>query len=160
MRLTTSISANYLYRKKNISEGLKSMGTLIRIFVERNRTPGGGSLRSKQARRLASARSYPRHSSSEHPHELMRSAVRTKRPTIYKNMTKVDTDNDGLNDYSEDLNKNSYVDSNEADPLDMDSDDDGLMDGHDYEKLADSDLDAVWNCLEKDSDGDGIYDGT
>ncbi|HPB31013.1 MAG TPA: hypothetical protein PLB62_06120, partial [Candidatus Sumerlaeota bacterium] len=45
-----------------------------------------------------------------------------------------------------------------TDPLDSDSDDDGVPDGE--EDLYDSDGDGLPNCLDPDSDNDGIRDGT
>lgn len=41
-----------------------------------------------------------------------------------------DTDQDGLSDEEEDINRNGVVDFGETDPLDFDSDDDGLTDGY------------------------------
>jgi len=45
-----------------------------------------------------------------------------------------------------------------TDPLDSDSDDDGVPDGEDG--TSDSDGDGLPNCLDPDSDNDGIRDGT
>ncbi|MCP4814539.1 MAG: C-type lectin domain-containing protein, partial [Planctomycetaceae bacterium] len=46
-----------------------------------------------------------------------------------------DTDQDGLLDEVEDFNFNGVVDPGETDPLDQDSDDDGLSDGEEVETL-------------------------
>ncbi len=45
-----------------------------------------------------------------------------------------------------------------TDPLDTDSDDDGVIDGE--EGTNDSDVDGLPNCLDPDSDNDGSNDGT
>ena len=65
-----------------------------------------------------------------------------------------------MEELGEDVNFNGRIDSNEPDSNDMDSDDDGLMDGHEKEGLDDNDNDGSRNCLDWDSDNDGIYDGT
>ena len=46
-----------------------------------------------------------------------------------------DSDSDGLFDSQEDLNENGQVDPGETDPLDQDSDDDGLSDGEEVNTL-------------------------
>ncbi|MBN1944368.1 MAG: hypothetical protein JW797_01775 [Bradymonadales bacterium] len=100
-----------------------------------------------------------------------------------------DTDGGGLADGEEDLNRNGSVDSGETDPndpaddaslidrdgdglsdliersygtdpLDADSDDDGVLDGEEPAGLEDSDLDGLINALDPDSDNDGLFDGT
>ena len=47
-----------------------------------------------------------------------------------------DTDNDGLLDGEEDANRNGKVDEGETDPCDPDTDDDGLLDGEDPRPLV------------------------
>lgn len=64
----------------------------------------------------------------------------------------LDSDNDGLVDRDEELA--GY------DPLDGDTDDDGLSDGVEAAGSADPDLDGLANALDPDSDNDGILDGT
>uniref|UniRef100_UPI000594989D GEVED domain-containing protein n=1 Tax=Thiofilum flexile TaxID=125627 RepID=UPI000594989D len=71
-----------------------------------------------------------------------------------------DTDNDGLLDGVEDANKNGVVDAGETNPLDADSDDDGLSDG-----AEDANKNGVvdageTNPLNVDTDSDGLQDGT
>ncbi len=100
-----------------------------------------------------------------------------------------DTDRGGLSDGSEDTDKNGVVDSGETDPsnpaddadlctdtdgdllcdveetlwltdpLDADSDDDGLLDGAEHNWRFDSDADGLINALDPDSDGDDLPDG-
>lgn len=82
-----------------------------------------------------------------------------------------DTDNDGLPDGIEDLNRNGLVDLGETDPCDADSDDDGLQDGAERGLVtpnADTDLTLFQgndNPLVRtdpnnaDTDGDGFSDG-
>ena len=60
-----------------------------------------------------------------------------------------DSDDDGLLDGEEDLNKNGRVDLGETNPMDRDSDDDGLSDGEE----------VITNPLDPDSDNDGFCDG-
>jgi len=100
-------------------------------------------------------------------------------PTTITNMTKKDTDNDGLFDgwndtnkngildenetKGEDLNFDGYQDTNELNPLNLDTDNDGVLDGYIlegiiYEGNLDSDNDGIINGLEFDSDNDGVYD--
>lgn len=59
-----------------------------------------------------------------------------------------DTDGDGM--------------CNAGDPFpgDIDSDDDGLVDGDEVDPLADPDGDGLVNVLDPDSDDDGLFDGT
>ena len=47
-----------------------------------------------------------------------------------------------------------------SDPLDADSDDDGLTDGAEGAPSSDTDGDGVRNILDPDGDGDGVFDGT
>jgi len=47
-----------------------------------------------------------------------------------------DTDDDGLSDGEEDVNKNGIVDPTETDPMDADSDDDALFDGQEMGRTA------------------------
>ncbi len=63
-----------------------------------------------------------------------------------------DSDNDGLKDYLEE--------SGCTDPLDADTDDDGIPDG-----IEDADHDGIWafnetDPCDSDTDGDGVQDGT
>jgi len=64
----------------------------------------------------------------------------------------LDSDGDGLTDEQE-------IDIG-ADPLDADSDDDGLCDGCEPNWAVDMDGDGLVNCLDPDSDGDGLADAT
>ena len=61
-----------------------------------------------------------------------------------------DTDGDGLDDGIE-------VDAG-ADPLDADSDEDGVLDGDERDWDLDSDEDGLINALDHDSDNDGLFD--
>ena len=63
-----------------------------------------------------------------------------------------DPDGDGLDNQTE-LGLRS-------DPLDADSDDDGLTDGNESAPSADTDGDGTRNILDPDGDGDGLWDGT
>ena len=70
-----------------------------------------------------------------------------------------DTDNDGLLDGEEDRNFNGIVDVNETDPRDADTDNDGLSDGEE-DSNANGIVDAnETNPLSRDSDADGLNDG-
>jgi len=104
-------------------------------------------------------------------------------PSTTTNPVSNDTDGDGLLDGWDDVNRNgqwdagetkgestvsgwdashSYngkVESDEADPNDDDSDDDGVGDGEEVQRTADTDGDDIVNCLDFDSDGDGLPDG-
>jgi hypothetical protein len=100
-----------------------------------------------------------------------------------------DTDNGGIPDGQEDANHNGTIDSGEGDPnnpaddiappdgdgdgltdteegtigtnpMDADSDDDGILDGQEPSYNVDSDSDGTINALDNDSDNDGILDGT
>jgi hypothetical protein len=64
----------------------------------------------------------------------------------------VDSDGDGIADDIE-IEKGTYHD-------DADSDDDGILDGHEQDWDKDTDEDGKINARDPDSDGDGIYDGT
>lgn len=71
-----------------------------------------------------------------------------------------DSDDDGLLDIYEDLNRNCIVDAGETDPYNPDTDGDGLLDGDE-----DADGNGVWdqelgelNPLMLDTDGNGIPD--
>ena len=72
-------------------------------------------------------------------------------PTTTTNPDVADSDGDGVFDGTEDLNSDGRQDSGELDPLDEDSDDDGLLDGPDLLGCTDP--------LDDDSDDDGILDG-
>ena len=63
-----------------------------------------------------------------------------------------DTDRDGLPDLVETAIG--------TDPLDADSDDDGVLDGDEVDFSADTDGDGEINALDRDSDNDRILDGT
>ena len=96
-------------------------------------------------------------------------------PSTTTNVTMNDTDGDGLLDgwddwdanggwtsgetKGEDENYDGNVDSDESDPLDYDSDDDGVPDGHAKEGTQDTDNDTKINAIDPDSDNDGLYDG-
>jgi hypothetical protein len=100
-----------------------------------------------------------------------------------------DTDRGGVKDGAEDANRNGDVDSGETDPLsqpddgtpadsdndgltdaqeaalgsnpnDPDTDDDGILDGSEWNPSADTDRDGKINVLDPDSDNDGLFDGT
>ena len=101
-----------------------------------------------------------------------------------------DTDRGGVTDGNEDPNRNGRVDMGERDPnlafddamrptdsdmdglsdaletslgtnpMDPDSDDDGVLDGAEPNFAVDSDRDGTINALDPDSDGDGLFDGT
>ena len=47
-----------------------------------------------------------------------------------------------------------------TDPSDRDSDDDGVIDGHEPKLDEDTDGDGLINALDPDSDNDGLFDGT
>ncbi len=64
----------------------------------------------------------------------------------------LDSDGDGLTDLEEEAAG--------MNPLDGDSDDDGLLDGLEGDFAGDSDLDGVINGLDPDADDDGLFDGT
>ncbi|MCK6549573.1 OmpA family protein, partial [Myxococcota bacterium] len=64
----------------------------------------------------------------------------------------VDSDGDGLPDAEE-----LALGTN---PNDADSDDDGVVDGGEWNYSVDTDNDGTVNALDADSDGDGILDGT
>jgi MYXO-CTERM domain-containing protein len=64
----------------------------------------------------------------------------------------VDQDGDGLGDDLEDtLN---------SDPLDADTDEDGVLDGDEADPASDGDGDFLNSVLDVDSDNDGLFDGT
>lgn len=62
-----------------------------------------------------------------------------------------DTDGDGLTDLEEQHSLSN--------PLDADTDEDGLWDGLEHNWRNDTDLDGLANVLDADSDGDGLPDG-
>ncbi|RYZ02713.1 MAG: hypothetical protein EOO73_30595 [Myxococcales bacterium] len=64
----------------------------------------------------------------------------------------LDTDDDGLTDAEEDTLG--------TDPLDADSDNDGVLDGAEPNPSSDTDGDGFINPLDPDSDNDGLFDGT
>lgn len=63
-----------------------------------------------------------------------------------------DSDGDGITDIEED-----HIGS---DPMDADTDDDGIIDGDEPDYDQDTDGDGDINVLDPDSDDDGLYDGT
>jgi len=85
-----------------------------------------------------------------------------------------DDDNDGLDDIVEDANGNGTVDEGETDPLDPDTDDDGVCDGPlaidgvctagpdafptDPDETIDTDGDGIGNNEDTDDDNDGLND--
>ena len=92
-----------------------------------------------------------------------------------------DTDDDGISDGAEDVNKNGVVDPGETDPCSVDSDGDGIQDGTERGItepvpdpdgdghllgtdtnvfIVDADSDTTTDPLNKDSDDDGAWDGT
>ncbi len=80
-------------------------------------------------------------------------------PTTRTLPTEVDSDQDGLHDGFEDLNRNGRVDVGETDPNNPDTDGDGLRDGlEDVNGNGVRDPDETDPRL-KDTDGDGINDG-
>jgi hypothetical protein len=64
----------------------------------------------------------------------------------------VDSDGDGLSDAEE-----AFLGTN---PVDRDSDDDGVLDGAEPNLASDTDGDGLINALDPDSDDDGLFDGT
>jgi len=93
----------------------------------------------------------------------------------------VDTDDDGISDGAEDVNKNGVVDPGETNPCSIDTDGDGIQDGTELGItasvpdpdgdgpllgtdtnvfIADADSDTTTDPLNKDSDDDGAWDGT
>ncbi len=101
---------------------------------------------------------------------------------------KADTDDGGVEDGAEDINRNGKVDGGETDPnvgaddaivdgdgdgvpdaqetllgtnpADKDSDDDGVEDGDEPNYADDTDADGKINSRDADSDNDGLNDGT
>ncbi|HUR25954.1 MAG TPA: hypothetical protein VM327_08090, partial [Candidatus Thermoplasmatota archaeon] len=67
------------------------------------------------------------------------------------NPNKADSDNDGLLDGAEDVNRNGILNQGESSPADGDTDDDGLLDSNEAVHRTLSDV--------ADSDGDGLSDG-
>lgn len=110
-------------------------------------------------------------------------------PLTTTNPLDADTDNGGISDGAEDVNGNGRIDPMEldpnvgaddltavdtdgdglsdalelvigTDPLDADSDNDGVLDGAEANPSLDSDGDGLINALDPDSDNDGLFDGT
>ncbi|WP_437998709.1 hypothetical protein WMF26_00645 [Sorangium sp. So ce185] len=100
-----------------------------------------------------------------------------------------DTDDGGVTDGNEDIDRNGVIDADETDPNDggddlpmvdtdgdglidaleteigtdpndADSDDDGVIDGDEPNFRDDHDGDGLINALDPDSDDDGLFDGT
>ena len=110
-------------------------------------------------------------------------------PATTTGILNADSDHSGVQDGSEDTNKNGKVDPGESDPLftgddytvcidtdqdglctaeeqllgtlpdDADSDDDGVLDGLENNWNFDTDGDGVINALDEDADGEGLVDG-
>ena len=76
----------------------------------------------------------------------------TATATVNINVGPGDSDGDGLTDTEETTRGTN--------PLDNDSDDDGVPDGSEPSWSDDSDGDGMVNALDSDSDNDGILDGT
>jgi hypothetical protein len=84
-----------------------------------------------------------------------------------------DTDDDGISDGNEDMNKNGVVDTGETSPCNLDTDGDGIQDGTEKglttpdfpmdtnPSIFQPDLDpsTTSNPLRSDTDGDGVKDG-
>lgn len=82
-----------------------------------------------------------------------------------------DTDDDGLYDGLEDINRNGLVDAGETDPCIADTDRDGLLDGFELGLqnptsatamnvfVANDNPLSTTNALNPDTDGDGLPDG-
>jgi large repetitive protein len=110
-------------------------------------------------------------------------------PTTKTDPLDADTDNGSVSDGNEDLNHNGRVDMGETNPnvmnddvaptdtdmdgiadvvemmigtnpMDADSDDDGVLDGAEPNFANDTDGDGKINALDPDSDNDGLKDGT
>ena len=110
-------------------------------------------------------------------------------PAHVTSMVGWDTDGDGLSDGAEDFSYDGEVDDGESDPLDYfdrvdaidsdqdglsdeeestigtasddgDSDDDGVLDGDEWNWWDDQDQDDTINVFDHDSDGDRVFDGT
>jgi hypothetical protein len=70
-----------------------------------------------------------------------------------------DSDNDGLNDGTEDWNRSNLIDPvNESDPYNNDTDGDGLLDGAEPSPFADTDGDGLINVRDTDSNNDTTTD--
>jgi uncharacterized repeat protein (TIGR01451 family)/uncharacterized protein (TIGR03382 family) len=74
----------------------------------------------------------------------------TATVTVTVNVGRVDSDNDGIDDETEE--------ELGLDPTDPDADDDGIVDNEDG--LTDTDGDGLIDALDPDSDNDGLNDGT
>ena len=76
----------------------------------------------------------------------------------------LDRDGDGLSDLYEDKNLNGIVDAGESDPLNPDTDGDGVLDGYDNCTLVananqrDTNGDGYGNICDADLNNDGIVD--
>lgn len=70
-----------------------------------------------------------------------------------------DTDRDGLFDGKEDVNKNGIWDIGETNPVDADTDDDGLVDGKEDLNLNGVFEENETDPFNPDTDGDGLLDG-
>jgi large repetitive protein len=110
-------------------------------------------------------------------------------PATKTNPLDPDTDKGGVTDGNEDTNHNGKIDAGETDPnlmsddgtlvdtdgdglsdaveallgtnpMDKDSDDDGVNDGAEPNFANDTDGDGKINALDADSDADGLFDGT
>ncbi|WP_434044989.1 MULTISPECIES: DUF3344 domain-containing protein [Sorangium] len=117
------------------------------------------------------------------------SCIADADPTTTTHPLDPDTDDGGVTDGAEDANHNGAIDEGETDPNngdddavgddrdgdglpdaveemigtdpdDADSDDDGVLDGHEPSPGEDTDGDGLINALDVDSDNDGLFDGT
>ncbi|MCP4030971.1 MAG: LamG domain-containing protein, partial [Herbaspirillum sp.] len=83
-----------------------------------------------------------------------------------------DTDDDGISDGNEDMNRNGKTDTDETDPCSADTDGDGVQDGTEIGMtapdtsdtdtgifIADENPSSVTDPLKKDCDGDGLPNG-
>lgn len=103
-----------------------------------------------------------------------------ERADVCSNYLDADTDDDGIPDGEEDLNRNGVVDGNETDPCNPDTDEDGIQDGTEDRKntpvddpdgddpavgtdiaffIPDSNPDTGTSPLNPDTDNDGLMDG-
>ncbi len=110
-------------------------------------------------------------------------------PSTTTDPTLTDSDHGGVPDGAEDPNHNGRRDADETDPnnpaddgtiedtdgdglsdaeervfhtdlQDADSDDDGVLDGNEFNWTTDADGDGLINALDADADNDGLFDGT
>lgn len=127
--------------KQNIKDGKKGRAAFNGDFYlsarERQESPQYASLHTGDLTMIPGRHYY-----------LMVDGETARRPFL---VACYDRDKDGWND-GEDINGNSIVEPGETDPLDADTDDDGLLDGMEPRLGTDP--------LKKDTDADGLLDGT